>query len=136
MSSQLYPNARELFLTGQLSWLGGTIKALLLPESYNFDPTDVNLEDIFAGVRVAVSAAITGRTADNGVANCDPIEFGLLVDSRLVSKLILFKDTGNETTSTLIAFIDSTELFGTPLDLVGFEYFFVPDAINGGVFRL
>lgn len=136
MSSQLYPNARELFLTGQLSWLSGTMKALLLPETYNFDPTDVNLEDIFSGVRVAVSSEITGRTADDGVANCDPIEFGLLVDNRIVSKLVIFKDTGVENTSTLIAFLDEETLIGVPLSLIGFEYFFVPDAINGGIFRL
>lgn len=136
MSSQLYPNARELFATAQLSWLAGTIKAILLPESYNPDFEDANLDDIFTGVRIAVSEPLTGRTATRGICNSDPIEFGLLVDSRIASKLVLFKDTGSESTSTLIAFLDADSLFGVPVSLIGFEYFFVPSTINGGIFRL
>lgn len=136
MSSQLYPKAREKFLTAQLSWLSGTYRALLLPESYSPDFEDEFLSDVFEGVRMAVSDPITSRTATNGVANSAAINFGVLVDSRLAAKIIIYKDTLVESSSELVCFLDTTELQGAPVPLVGFEYFFVPSLLNGGIFRL
>ncbi len=136
MSSQLYPKAREKFLTGQLSWLSGTYRAILLPESYSPDFEDEFLSDVFEGVRIAVSESISGRTATNGVASSAAINFGTLVDSRLASKIIIFKDTLVDSTSDLICLLDTESLQGAPVSLVGFEYFFVPSQLNGGIFRL
>lgn len=136
MASQLYPSARQLFLTAQLSWLTGDYKAILLPPSYAFDADDVFLSDVSAGVRIAVSINIENKTAVLGTANCDPIAFGTLADSRLVDKIIIFKDTGDEATSPLVVFVDETEIQGAPAELVGFEYFFTPSALEGGLFRL
>lgn len=136
MSSQLYPKAREKFLTAQLSWLVGDYRAILLPESYVFDDSDQFLADVFPGVRIAISELITNRTATNGYADCDPINFGTLVDARNAAKLIVFKDTGDENTSDLICFIDQDDVQNTPLALIGLEYFFVPNDVEGGLFRL
>lgn len=136
MSSQLYPSAREKFLTAQLNWTSGVFRAVLLPESYtpNFD--NEFLADIFEGVRLAISDSITGRTATDGLANCASIRFGVLVDSRKAAKMVLFKDTGIEGTSDLVCFLDTENLQGAPLDLIGFEYFYTPNSVEGGIFRL
>lgn len=136
MSSQLYPKAREKFLTAQLSWLSGAYRAVLLPESYSPDFDDEFLSDIFEGVRIATSNNISGRTATGGVASSAAINFGTIVDSRLAAKIIIYKDTGIETTSDLVCFLDTESLQGAPVTLVGFEYFFVPSQLNGGIFRL
>lgn len=136
MSSRLYSKTREKFLTAQLSWLSGSYRGLLLPDSYTPDFGDEFFSDVFEGVRIAVSEEITGQTATNGVANCDAIRWPLLVDSRLASKIIIFKDTGVESTSDLICFIDTEDIVGAPLALVGFDYFFMPNAVEGGIFRL
>jgi hypothetical protein len=136
VSSQLYPKAREKFLTGQLSWLSGTYRAILLPESYSPNFDNEFLSDVFEGVRLSISDPITSRTATNGVASSAAVNFGVLVDNRAASKIILFKDTLIESTSDLLCFIDAEELQGAPVSLVGFEYFFVPSVLNGGIFRL
>jgi hypothetical protein len=136
MSSQLYPKAREKFLTGQLNWLSGAYRAVLLPDSYNPDFEDEFLSDIFEGVRIAISDPISSRTAANGVASSAAITFGMLLDGRPASKVIIFKDTTVEATSDLVCFVDSEELVGAPLSLIGFEYFFIPNEVNGGIFRL
>lgn len=136
MSSRLYSKAREKFLTGQLNWLSGTYRAVLLPESYSPDFDNEFLSDIFEGVRIATSDPITGRTATSGVANSAAINFGTLVDSRAASKIIIYKDSLVESTSDLVCFLDVESLQGAPVELVGFEYFFVPSLLNGGIFRL
>lgn len=136
MSSQLYPSAREKFLTAQLNWTSGVYRAILLPESYtpNFD--NEFFSEVFAGVRLAVSDPISARTATDGYANCASVRFGVLVDSRKAAKMIIFRDSGIEATSDLVAFIDTEGLQGAPLDLIGFEYFYTPNSIDGGIFRL
>lgn len=136
MPSQCYPGAREKFLTAQLSWLSGTYRALLLPEAYVPDFDDLFLADVFAGVRIAISDALTNRTATKGVASCDPIRWGTLADTRNAAKLIIFRDSGVEATSDLIAFCDTDKLQGAPLALVGLDYFYIPNALDGGIFRL
>src|SRR5688572_30404342 len=107
MGSQLYPKTREKFLTAQLSWIVGTYRALLLPESYIPDFEDEFLSDIIEGTRIAISEEIADKTATNGYANCAPISFPLLTDSRNVAKVVIYKDTGNEATSALILFLDT-----------------------------
>lgn len=137
MASQLYPNARELFGTAQLNWTAGVMKAVLLPEAYNPDFDDTALADISSGARIAVSDAITGRTILKGKATSDPIHFGILVDPRRAAKMVIYKHIdGDEPNSLLVAFLDSESLLGTPLDLVGFDYFYVPSSLEGGIFRL
>lgn len=135
MPSQLYPSARQLFRTAQLSWLVGDYKAILLPEAYIPDFADVFLADVSAGVRIATSDLLENKTVTEGVCSCDPIHFGILVDSRNAAKMLIYKHTGDEATSNLIVFLDSTELLGTPLPLVGFDYFYVPSSLEGGIFR-
>lgn len=136
MSSQLYPKAREKFLTAQLSWLSGTYRAVLFPETYIPDFSDEFLSDVFGGVRIALSDPITNRTATGGVAGCDPIRFGTLVDARKASSIAIYRDSGNEMTSDLICFIDSPQIQGVPLSLIGLDYFFIPSELGGGLFRI
>lgn len=136
MASRLYNKAREKFLTAQLSWLAGEYKAILLPAAFDPDFDDEFVDSINVGTRIATSIELTGRTATNGLAMCDPISFGILVDPRLADKMIIFQDTGDETSSALVAFIDEADLIGAPLPLVGLDYFYIPSQLQGGVFRL
>lgn len=136
MESQLYPHARELFATGQLNWLSGTYRALLLPISYAPDFTDENLSDISAGVRVAISEEIADRTADDGICSGTHARFPLLFEQRLISQAVIFKDSGSEATSTLVAYIGSDDLINEPFAGLGLNYFIYPNVIEGGFFRV
>lgn len=134
--SQCYPKAREKFLTAQLNWLTNDIKAVFLPEAYIPDFDDEFLADIASGVRIAISELLENKTATDGYANSDPIKFPLLIDSRKASQAVIFRDTGNEATSSLIFHMSADMLLGTPLSLIGFDYFIYPDTLAGGFFRL
>jgi hypothetical protein len=134
--SQLYPYARELFATGQLSWLAGVYRAILLPDAYLPDFTNQYLISIPLGTRVATSFDITGRTATNGICGGNPIEFPLLADDRFVSQAIIYKHTTVEATSILVAYIDRDTLVTTPFKPVGIKYYIYPNTEEGGFFRI
>lgn len=136
MESQLYPHARELFATAQLSWLAGNWRALFLPSSYapNFD--NQFLSDIIAGVRIATSELITTRTAALGVCSGDHIRFPFLFDTRLVSQAVIYKDSGLEATSVLVAYISEESFMIDPFKPIGLDYFIYPNVAEGGFFRL
>lgn len=136
MASQLFPSAREKFATAQLSWIASTYRAILLPEAFVPDFDDVFLSDISAGVRIATSQEITDRTATGGKCSSAPILFGVLADARLGDKMIIYRDTLDETTSDLVVFIDEAQIQGAPVTLEGLEYFFTPSLLDGGIFRL
>jgi hypothetical protein len=136
VESQLYPYARELFATAQLDWTAGVVRGLLLPVSYVPDFTDQFLSDIFEAVRIAISEEIQGRTATNGLCSGTPAKFPLLFDNRLVSQAVLFRDTGVENTSTLIAYLGSEGLITEPFQPIGFDYYIYPNVAEGGFFRL
>jgi len=136
MQSQLFPSARNLFLTGQLDWTSGTWKAVLLPHSYTPTFAEEFLEDIPVAQRVAISEEIDGKTAVGGAAGCSAIELGLLLSPTICSKLVVYKDTGDEATSPVVLFVGDEGLTNEPFALLGFEYFVYPNATIGGLFRL
>lgn len=136
MSSQCYPSIREKFLRGQFDWLAGTLRCLLLSDGYNPNFANEFLSDIAESSRIAISQELTGRTATDGYAMSDPIFFPLLVDNRLAAKAVIFRDTGVESTSSLVFFMDAPELIPVPFALQGFDYYIYPNVVDGGFFRL
>ncbi len=107
MADFLYTKAKEGFLSGSLAW-SGTIKAILV-DTGNYTPnasTHQYLSDLPSGARVAVSGALTGLTTTDGVADADDVTLNS-VTGNTVEAIVLYKDTGNEATSPLIAYLDS-----------------------------
>ena len=108
MANALYNTGRQAFLEGDIDWLDDTIKAVLV-DTADYTPDLVNhdfLDDVSSAARVATSAALSGKSADNGVADAADVVFSS-VSGDQAEALILYKDTGTETTSPLIAYLDS-----------------------------
>ena len=108
MSNVLYDYGRQGFLDGSIDWDTDDIRAILIDtDDYTVDlESHDNLDDIPAGARVAVSGALTGKTVTDGVADADDIMF-IAVTGDQSEALVLYKHTGVESTSRLIAYIDS-----------------------------
>lgn len=136
MRSQLYPYARELFATAQLDWRAGVVRGLLLPSAYVPNFSNQFLSEIFEGSRIAISEEIQGRTATNGICSGTAAKFPLLFDNRAVSQAVLFRDTGAESTSILIAYLGDEDLVNEAFTPVGFDYYIYPNIVEGGFFRL
>lgn len=114
MADVLYPKGREGFLDGSIDWDTDNIKVVLLTSSYTYNSSHDNLDDITAGYRVATSGNLASKTVTLGVADAADLVFSAVSGSAIAS-LVVYKDSGAEATSRLIAYIDSyTNLPLTP----------------------
>lgn len=117
MANALYDKAREEYLGGTLSWANDDVRALLIDTAlHTLDPAAANpkLSDIAAGARIAVSGAMTGKSITAGVADAADVTI-TGVSGATVEAVVIYKHTGDEATSRLIAAIDTaTGLVLTP----------------------
>ena len=116
MANALFDKGREGFLDGSIDWDTNDIRVVLVDHGTDTPnvSTDDNLDDIAAGARVAVSGALDSPTVTNGVADAAD-EVISSVSGATVESLVIYKHTGVEGTSRLIAYIDSaTGLALTP----------------------
>lgn len=106
MASALFDKGREAFLLGDIDWVSDTIKAVGVDTSdYTVDLATHNaLDDVPGGARIA-TATLANKTATNGVADCDDFTW-TAVTGDTISAVVVYKDTGVASTSSLIAYID------------------------------
>lgn len=117
--SGLYTSAKKLLLDGDLSLLSDTIKCVLIdPSAYtvNLNVHD-NLNDVPAGARIGVPQTLTNKSTAGGVFDADNVTFPACTGNT-VTAAILYKDTGDEATSSLIAYIDVGGTTPNGLDLL------------------
>lgn len=116
MANALYDLGRQAFLTGSISWTSDDIKVVLIDTNdYTVNlATHQYLSDVPSIARVATSSNLSSKTATAGVADAADIVFAD-VTGDVSEAIIIYKDTGIESTSPLIAYIDtSTGLPITP----------------------
>lgn len=107
MANLLYPKAKEGFISGDLSLDTDNIKAVIVDTAtYTYSATDEFLSVIGAGERVATSANLTGKTVVDGVFDSDDIIY-TAVTGDPSEAVVLYQDSGVDTTSRLIAYIDT-----------------------------
>lgn len=108
MPNALYDKGREGFLAGGIDWDTDLIKAVLVDAAdYTVNLTAHQfLSDIPVVARVATSAALTGKTVVNGVADAEDLTFPA-VSGDPAEALVIYQDTGTAGTSRLIAYIDT-----------------------------
>lgn len=107
MANALYDTGRNAFLRGDLSWNSNTFKVVLLSSSYTANlSTHQYLTSIPGGARVATSSAITTLLPGAGVADASDITFTSVTGSQ-VTQFVIYRDTGVEATSQLVAFFDT-----------------------------
>ena len=108
MSNTLYDVTRQSFLTAGLSWTDNTKTfgvALIDTSQYTIDPnTDQNISDI-PSAAILARANLTGPTATNGAASADALSIPTVTGD--VSALVVYENTGDDTTSQLIAYLDT-----------------------------
>lgn len=114
--NQLAPKGREAFLAGDAAWDSDVFKVVLVKAAYVFSAAHDNLDDVAAGNRIATSVALTGKTTTDGVADADDVTFTALAAGNTIAGFWIFKDTGVEATSRLIAFFD-TKADATPISV-------------------
>jgi len=106
VANSVYPKAKKAILDADVDLLADTIKIVLCTSSYTYSTSHDFLDDISAGNRVATSSALSSKTTTDGAFDAADVTFTALTGST-VARWVLFKDTGTESTSALIAYFDT-----------------------------
>lgn len=116
MANLIYPKYKEALIQGasNISLSTGNVKTVLVDlADYSYSATHQFLSDVAAAGRVATSANMTTKTTTNGLFDADDVSFSSVTGDQSEA-LIIYIDTGTESTSRLVAFFD-TGVTGLPV---------------------
>lgn len=108
MANTLYDAARQRFLEAQINWLSDTMKVILV-DTGSYTPqtaTHQYLSDVSGSSRIAGPVTLTAKTTTGGAADAADVTF-TSVSGPSIEAIIIYSDTGTESTSPLIAYIDT-----------------------------
>lgn len=105
MANQFYAFGRQQLGSAAINLGSDTIVAMLCSAAYVANlATDQHVSDITAGV-VAV-ATLSGKAITGGVFTASNATFGLVGAGTIVTQMVIFKNTGVNSTSPLIFLIN------------------------------
>lgn len=134
MSNTLYDYAREQFATGKINWTSDTFKVCLVSSAYTPSTTTHTMwSDVSWSARITAPVALTSNTATGGACDAADVTFSS-VSGSVVTYIIIYKDTGTESTSPLIAIIDTAT--GLPITPNGGDIIITWDSGTNKIFRL
>lgn len=112
MANAWYDEGLKQFGLGNVLWKaagGSPIKIFLIDTAfYTYSAAHANLSDVAAGSRVGAATALTLiDAAAGGVLDANDISVTGLSSPPTCEAIIVFKDTGVESTSTLLCYIDT-----------------------------
>ena len=106
MANALYPKAKEAFLNGSINMVANTITIALVDTGvYTYSATHQFRNEV-SNSAVISSTTLANKTITNGVFDADDATFSSVTGANCEA-LLIFQDTGIQTTSRLIAYIDS-----------------------------
>ncbi|THJ36164.1 hypothetical protein E8K88_02550 [Lampropedia aestuarii] len=135
MANTLLSKARQRFLEGNFNWLSDVIKVVLVDTgSYviNVD-THEYISDVPPAARVTTPVTLTSKTTTNGAADAADCTF-VGVSGPSIEAIVIYKDSGTESTSPLIAYIDTAT--GLPITPNGGDIICVWDNGVNRIFRV
>lgn len=116
MANAVYPKFKEAMISGGANHdiSGGNVKAVLVDlADYTYSSAHDFLDDVASGGRVATSANLGSKTFTNGLFDAADTSFSA-VTGDISEAIIVYIDTGVESTSRLIAYFD-TGVTGLPV---------------------
>jgi len=103
MANTLFPKFKELLLQDLTS---ATVKVMLVKSGYTYSSSHQYLSDV-STYDNGRSSALTNITVANGIFDADDVSGITVLASAQVIAVVLYKDTGTDSTSPLIAYIDT-----------------------------
>lgn len=135
MANALYDKGRQRFLEGQFNWLTDTIKCLMVDSAAYTVNLAVHefLSDIGSSARITTPVTLTAKTSTGGAADAADVTF-TSVSGPSIEAIILYRDSGTEATSPLIAYIDTAT--GLPITPNGGDIIVTWDNGTNKIFKL
>ena len=119
MANTAYPLGAQKMLAGAntVDFVTDTIKVALVSSSYTFSTSHEFLSSL--GTVIGTSQPLANKSVTGGVLDADDLNYGAIAPGSTIKALVVFKDTGNASTSPLLFYFDT---------VTG-----LPAATNGGV---
>lgn len=133
MANALYNNARQGFLEGAFNWMSDNVKAVLVTSGYTFSASHKHYNDVTPAARVTSEILLSEKTTTDGAADAADITFEN-VSGAQVRAIVLYVDTGTESTSSLIAYLDTAT--GLPITPNGGDIIVTWDNGANKIFKL
>ena len=135
MANTLYDFARQRFLEAQINWMTNTIKVILVSTGAYTPQTAVHqyLSDIPTSARIAGPVTLTAKATTGGAADAADCTF-TSVSGSSIEAIVIYADTGTESTSPLIAFIDTAT--GLPITPNGGDIIVTWDNGTNKIFKV
>ena len=135
MANTLYDYCRQRFLEAQINWMTDTAKVILVSTSAYTPQTAVHqyLSDIPTSARIAGPVTLTAKATTGGAADAADCTF-TSVSGATINAIVIYKDTGTEATSPLIAYIDTAT--GLPITPNGGDIIVTWDNGVNKIFRV
>lgn len=135
MANTLYDYCRQRFLEAQINWMTDTVKVILVSTSAYTPQTAVHqyLSDISGSARIAGPVTLTAKATTGGAADAADCTF-TSVSGATINAIVIYKDTGTEATSPLIAYIDTAT--GLPITPNGGDIIVTWDNGVNKIFRV
>lgn len=135
MANTLFDNSRQMFLEAQVNWMTDTMKCILVDTgAYTVQTaTHKYLSDIATSARVAGPVTLTAKSTAGGAADAADCTF-TSVSGASIEAIVIYKDTGSEATSPLIAWIDTAT--GLPITPNGGDIIVTWDNGVNKIFRV
>lgn len=109
MANAVYGRGRQAFGNAEIDWTDDTIHAILVDTALYTVAIDTHefLSDVPSGARVGSAVALSSKTNTLGVMDAADLSFTGLSSAPTIEALVIYKSTGTESTSRLIAYIDT-----------------------------
>ncbi|MDM1760023.1 hypothetical protein [Acinetobacter sp. 251-1] len=135
MANTLYDFARQRFLEAQINWMTDTIKVLLVDTGAYTPQTSVHqyLSDIPTSARIAGPVTLTAKATTGGAADAADVTFPT-VSGASIEAIVIYADTGTDSTSPLIAYIDTAT--GLPITPNGGDIIVTWDNGTNKIFKV
>jgi len=106
MANALYPKAKEAFLNGSINMVANTVTIALVDTGVYTYSSSHQYRNEVSNSAVISSTTLSNKTITNGVFDADDATFSSVTGANCEA-LLIFQDTGIQSTSRLIAYIDS-----------------------------
>jgi hypothetical protein len=106
MANALYSKAKEAFLNGSINMVANTVTIALVDTGvYTYSASHQYRNEV-SNSAIISSTSLSNKTVTNGVFDADDATFTSVTGANCEA-LLIFQDTGVQSTSRLIAYIDS-----------------------------
>ncbi len=117
MANALYNKGKEKILSGLVDFLSDTIKVALVKNDY---VQNLTFDEFYTAISASVLGTpqtLTGKSVTAGVFDAADPTFAAIAAGSTTEGVVIYKDTGDNATSPLLAYIDT--ITGFPLITTG-----------------